>query len=924
MAILNPAAMKKQVISLVFISLMGLIFTLSPLQGFSATIYVNANAAGANDGSSWADAFISLTDALTVSMPGDEIWVARGVYKPEQLLDLNGSGGTDPREAVFFLPSGVALYGGFNGTENTKEERDWVANLTILSGDIDNNDINDDGNFIAETTADIVGDNAYHVIYTENADASTRLDGFIVTAGKADIAVPLNPSDPHLDGGGWYNRLSAPTYASSPSIVNTSFYGNYAASEGGAFYTSPGPAGGESSPLIENCLFSNNMADFAGGAIYIGSFSAGNYHPVILNSKFIENEAYRRGGAIYLLGDHSQIESSLFKNNKVTAVSEDMSTLPGSGGGVSLVASNAVFNSCIFEGNTSTGNPTGAFEGGGGGAAYASTNEPQTATLGASEPQFINCGFYGNEASGNTAAWGGAMVNLNDGGILRPRYINCVFAGNSAQNDGGAVANFTRVIDDPDGFIPKLNPEFTNCTFFQNDAGQRGGGIYYMGYLYNGTQVLEAAIENSILWANTAGADGAQIYSTGTNLISYSLVQGSGGSGGGWDASLGTDGGNNIDANPGFVDETDPYGPDNIPATDDDGLRLTQFSPAVNAGNNSAAGLTGITTDYAGNPRILGGTVDMGAYERAGITLPNLDFFWLGDWPGVEPPCFTCPVPWSFLLFADFDLDPQYIWDGPGRFAKNEDIAVITGEIVNYSEPGIRFKVYLKLVRPHDWKHWSRRQGSYFAETDESRLVAADEHENWMFWTLSNDSYMEGTGDIRGKLKIIQWASSDKTGFQMGAGANAWDGDFGIGGFFVYNGKLSYKNKRTQVRGKGSMNVDAAPCEMDCEELFAELLEDNKKLKHASIELETPESQFSVYPVPAGEFLVIETNSPVKQNLTIQVVDMSGRQRSAGEWKNTDGKKVISLSGIQPGVYVLKLISTDTGNAVFQRFVKNE
>lgn len=596
-------------------------FLLSPGLLQANVIYVNQAAAGASNGTSWTDGFTSLSTALLAAKSGDEIWIKKGVHKPVTKVDFDLSGGNDEREATFQVPSGVALYGGFSGVEVNRDERNIDLYLTILSGDIDNNDLNLDANNIAENAGHIVGNNVYHIIYTVNVIADTRVDGVVITGGKAVIAgIKTNPN---LDGGGWYNKLIRPGFASSPTIVNTRFQGNYADSEGGAIYNTNALKGGSVLSLIENCKFISNKSGGAGGAIVLGSFSSGDYNVTVQGCDFISNEALLNGGAMYLYGDHAKIDSCKFLNNKVTVISMDGLSFAGAGGAVQMVGSNAVFDRSIFKGNSATGVPTGPYESGGGGAVHIGINEQQSTNLGKSEPAFTGCGFYDNYSGGNTSSWGGAVVHVCDAGQLSPKYINCVFSGNHAQNDGGAMANYTRVLATVEGYTPTFNLAITNCTFVKNHAGKKGGGIYTEGYIWKTKQVMNWRIENSITWDNSAGTSAPEIFNNGNNVVANSLIKGSGGSGDGWKIAVGTDGGNNIDVSPGFVNINDQDGADNLPATADDGLKLKAYSAAVNKGNNAAMGLQGINVDFVSAARVKGGKVDMGAYEYQRFTGPG-------------------------------------------------------------------------------------------------------------------------------------------------------------------------------------------------------------------------------------------------------------------------------------------------------------
>ena len=102
------------------------------------TIYVDADANGLNNGSSWMDAYRYLQDALAAALSGDEIWVAEGIYKPDQGVGITPG----DREATFQLKNGVTLKGGYAGLgEPDPNARDIQLYETILSGDLNGNDV---------------------------------------------------------------------------------------------------------------------------------------------------------------------------------------------------------------------------------------------------------------------------------------------------------------------------------------------------------------------------------------------------------------------------------------------------------------------------------------------------------------------------------------------------------------------------------------------------------------------------------------------------------------------------------------------------------------------------------------------------------------------------------------------------------------
>jgi predicted outer membrane repeat protein len=233
-------------------------------------IYVDKDATSASpDGSSWSKAYPTLQGALDyTNAHGEndfEIWVAEGIYYPDEGINHIAD---DPSESFTLLYNNVQLYGGFAGTETTREQRDWELYPTILSGDIDGNDITN-AQGVVTNTDNITGNNALHVLWldgvtNENITAKTRIDGITITAGQAA------GNQPHNRGGGLHCNGSGIDQACSPTLTNVIFSGNKAGYGGGMY--SDGTDYGKSNPILTNVTFINNQAGIGGGMYNTGSY----------------------------------------------------------------------------------------------------------------------------------------------------------------------------------------------------------------------------------------------------------------------------------------------------------------------------------------------------------------------------------------------------------------------------------------------------------------------------------------------------------------------------------------------------------------------------------------------------------------------------------------------------------------------------
>jgi len=370
-------------------------FSLPAAQAQVTTVYYAApKAVGAGDCSAWADA-CSLQTALAAAVAPAEIWVKEGVHKPtEQAGDV---------QKHFSLHSGVEIYGGFAGVETARDQRDWKINLTILSGDIEGDDVNTDGNFIVEDVDEIVGTNTRNIIVGDAVDQTSVLDGFVITAGStlgySGAGIYLdNGSKPLLanltiigneasTGGGLQINYSGPT------VVNSAFYHNFASYRGGGIYDWR-----NQNTTIINCEFVGNVSRDSDAAALMTGYSGSSGGVLrIINSLFSQNYTPKHIAGIF--ADNSTIE--LYNDT----FSENVSLLDPST--IHSYQSNWTLANVIVWGNHSPGNIQFSRDS----SYYSHIN-------------IINSDIAGCGASG--ATWNGASCGSDGGGNVQvdPLFVN--------------------------------------------------------------------------------------------------------------------------------------------------------------------------------------------------------------------------------------------------------------------------------------------------------------------------------------------------------------------------------------------------------------------------------------------------------------------------------------------------------------------
>ncbi len=337
---------------------------------------------------------------MAATMPPAQVWVAAGTYRPDS--------GTGDREASFIVSPGVSLYGGFGGWESTLEQRNPLAQRTVLSGDIG--------------LADQPDDNSRHVVLVPAAvTASTVIDGFTIERGNANGSVyPLD------SGGGILIDGGSPTIRQCVIRFNTAKYG-------GGIYSRPG------SPTIESCSLRQNIATADGGGLNV------NGSAVVRHSVFDANRSNFGGGAVFCCGSSKVLDTTFTGNfaNTGGGVFSPIGTLSvvrgvfegnsaGNGGAVNSSSASSTFSAAL---TTFTGNSANI------GGALHLTNAPL---------------LYSCVISKNTSTQRGAGAYLQGSA----RFVNCTIFSNWSLTQGGGMYAASGV------------PIISNCVLWSNADSQ--------------------------------------------------------------------------------------------------------------------------------------------------------------------------------------------------------------------------------------------------------------------------------------------------------------------------------------------------------------------------------------------------------------------------------------------------------------------
>ena len=548
-------------------------------------------------------------------------------------------------------------------------------------------------------------------------------------------------------GGALYNDEYCGT-----TLINCAFIGNYAYISGGAVYNSQ-----VCDIVLTDCMFLRNRARY-GGAIHEGNLTKSTY----AHCSFIENIA-KRGGGVNIHGA-SGMSTSLadcsFIGNEASEIGGGFHVESGyiatftnsvfrankapSGGGFSILAGGGLFKNCVFTENSASPNyRTGLiandqYDAG----SFANNNRGGGAYIHNARLLLMECDFYGNSANEE----GGGLYTSRSSFRKSPILTNCTITGNRAPVGGGVFSDRA--------FAVALH----NCTISGNRADY-GAGVY---------STSSPQLQNCIVWGNEAAIDG-QVYEgeLGWSMeITYSAISG------------GYTGEGNIDVDPLFVDpgywdinETPEDPNDDFWVAGD--YRLTPCSTCIDRGDPNYISDPN-ETDLDGNLRVIGGRIDMGAYE----------------YPFVYDKKDEGTTPWSWRKYSE---NPIFSEAGPDE---RDDQIKACAVLKDNEEPVNKYKMWyvggnqfvegagIGYATSPDGINWVRNENNPVLEPGEpwnadgfSGICVIKDGPNYKIWYEGVDSQSTARIGYATSPDGINWDINNSNPVFSPRAYDAWDNE---------------------------------------------------------------------------------------------------------------------------------------------------
>ncbi|MEW6536821.1 MAG: right-handed parallel beta-helix repeat-containing protein [Candidatus Auribacterota bacterium] len=380
------------------------------------------------------------------------------------------------------------------------------------------------------------------------------------------------------------------------------------------------------------------------------------------------NDAY--GGGLYAEGSSSKIINTKFLNNYCETPSNGAFV---GGGGAFITESNISFENCTFENNKCTGTGTGGY----GGAICCRSNNYGL--------EIINCSFKSNQVLGGGRRKGGAIYSgtmFEYTGNAPILVIGSLFYSNTAIL-GGAISC------EQSGMAT-----LTNCTLIKNNA-DIGGGIH-------NEYTPDMTITNCILWANSD-----DFFGVDEPTVSYTCSE------------YVFSGSNNLNTDPLLV------------GMEGGGYHLRPDSPCINAGSNSASGMSYLETDLDGEDRIdvSSGVCDMGVDEVHNI-------YYVSATGGNDQNTGERTDPWATI---------QHAIDTIQVSATSFGIIMVQGGTYNEN---ITLKDYVMVFGSYDsnWERDLSQSPSIINGNGTTHVVTGDDNSTLDGFTIQNGSATNGGG----------------------------------------------------------------------------------------------------------------------------------------------------------------------------------